>query len=154
MDIDIVSDLDDKPTIVWRDGTREWWKNLKRHRDGDKPAVEYANGNRMWYRDGELKRESFVGWTAIYQDEERGYTLHRSRDGRYRAGCYQFPDAKAAIAHWGDPYYPDPERGDKYTAAIKTAEAAQPLLWRAIWKCRNLFRPRVYRGFVDWGSQC
>ena len=79
--------------IECADGTREWFRDGKLHRDGGKPAVEYANGNRMWYRDGELKRESFVGWTAIYQDEERGYTLHRSRDGRYRAGCYQFPDA-------------------------------------------------------------
>ena len=108
----------DKPAIEDADGGREWYRDGKRHRDGDKPAVEHPNGTREWWVDGKRIREELAGWTALYQDEARGYTLHRSPDGQYRAGCRLFQDAETATAHWGSPDYPDPERGQKYLDAI------------------------------------
>ena len=108
----------DKPAVEQTNGTRWWYRDGKRHREGDKPAVVFANGAREWWVNGKLIREEFAGWTAIYQDEARGYTLHRSPDGKYRAGCRLFQDAETAVAHWGAPDYSDPERGKQYVAAI------------------------------------
>ena len=112
----------DKPAIERPDGLRLWYRNDLRHRDGDLPAIERPDGSRVWWTNGQRIREEYPGWTAIYQDEERGYTLHRSPDGQYRAGCRLFLDAETAAAHWGAPDYPDPERGKQYVAAIKASE--------------------------------
>ena len=109
----------DMPAVEHADGLRLWYRHGEHHRDGDKPAVVHPNGWRVWWVNGKRIREEFPGWTAIYQDEERGYTLHRSPDGQYRAGCRWLKDAETAAAHWGAPDYPDPERGQKYLDAIK-----------------------------------
>jgi hypothetical protein len=42
----------DEPAAVWADGTRFWYKNGQRHRDGDEPAVILAGGAREWYKNG------------------------------------------------------------------------------------------------------
>ena len=42
---------------IWSDGTREWLKNGKLHRDGDEPAIIYPSGTREWYRDGKRHRD-------------------------------------------------------------------------------------------------
>jgi hypothetical protein len=34
------------------DGSREWYKDGLRHRDGDRPAIKRATGNREWYKNG------------------------------------------------------------------------------------------------------
>lgn len=57
----------------------------------------------------------------IYKDTERGFRLDRAGD-HYHAGCRRFTAAEA-IAHWGSPDYPDPERGAKYVAAVRAEEA-------------------------------
>jgi hypothetical protein len=36
------------------DGSKEWCRDGKRHRDGDLPAVEYADGYKAWWRGGGL----------------------------------------------------------------------------------------------------
>jgi len=41
---------------VYKNGTKEWWLNGKRHRE-DGPAIEYPSGNRYWCLNGELHRE-------------------------------------------------------------------------------------------------
>jgi hypothetical protein len=41
----------------YSDGDQFWYKNGKRHRDGDLPAVIWANGNQYWYKDGKLHRD-------------------------------------------------------------------------------------------------
>jgi hypothetical protein len=56
---------------------------------------------------------------ALHHDP-RGYALIRIGD-RYFAGCRNFTAAEA-IAHWGAPEYPDPQRGAAYVAAVKAEE--------------------------------
>jgi hypothetical protein len=33
-------------------GTKRWYKNGERHRDGDHPAIERADGDKHWYKYG------------------------------------------------------------------------------------------------------
>jgi len=42
----------DKPAIIYSDGTQHWYKNGLRHRDNDLPAIIYADGNQYWYKEG------------------------------------------------------------------------------------------------------
>jgi hypothetical protein len=64
---------------------------------------------------------SGTGITALHIDE-RGYRLDRAGK-HYHAGCRRFTRAEA-LAHWGSPDYPDPERGAGFVAAINaTVEA-------------------------------
>ena len=58
--------------------------------------------------------------TTLYKDP-RGYRLDRAGD-YYHAGCRRFTAAEA-VAHWGAPQYPDPERGAAYVAAVTAEEA-------------------------------
>ena len=37
------------PAVEWKDGNKEWWENGMLHRDGGLPAVEYANGSKEWW---------------------------------------------------------------------------------------------------------
>jgi len=59
------------PTIVRKNGTKEWYKNGKFHRDERDengftlPAIIYSNGTREWYKDGEKHRD----------EKENGFTL-------------------------------------------------------------------------------
>ena len=69
---------DEIKVIEASDGSREWFRNGKRHRD-DGPAVEYANGSRHWYRNGKLHRDD--GPAIEYADGSckwfRNGELHR-----------------------------------------------------------------------------
>ena len=40
---------DDRPTEVWKDGTRFWHREEKLHRDNDKPAMICSDGSQAWY---------------------------------------------------------------------------------------------------------
>jgi hypothetical protein len=42
----------DEPAEIWADGTKFWYKDGKQHRDGDEPAVMWADGSKYWYKDG------------------------------------------------------------------------------------------------------
>ena len=42
---------------TFRDGSKEWSRDGKLHRDGDLPASEGADGTRMWFRDGKRHRD-------------------------------------------------------------------------------------------------
>jgi hypothetical protein len=42
----------DLPALVRVDGTQRWYRNGIRHRDGDKPAEINADGTRRWFKDG------------------------------------------------------------------------------------------------------
>jgi hypothetical protein len=48
---------DDKPAVVFTNGTQYWYKNDKRHRENG-PAIIYYNGDEHWYLNGELHCES------------------------------------------------------------------------------------------------
>src|SRR3989344_2097281 len=42
----------DKPAVVWSDGTQEWYKNGQLHRENDKPATVWSDGTQEWYKNG------------------------------------------------------------------------------------------------------
>jgi hypothetical protein len=48
--------VDDLPEID-SNGDQYWYKEGKRHRDGDLPAVIYSDGNQHWYKEGKLHRD-------------------------------------------------------------------------------------------------
>jgi len=41
------------PAIELADGTREWWFNDERHRDGGLPAIDYSIGHKEWWVNGQ-----------------------------------------------------------------------------------------------------
>ena len=45
----------DKPAVIWNDGTKYWYQNDKRHRDNDKPAYINKNGDKYWYNKGKYR---------------------------------------------------------------------------------------------------
>ena len=65
---DLLHRDDDLPTVEYKDGTKEWYQNGKRHRlDG--AAVEYSDGTKAWiinekyYSEEEHKRiVNFLGF--------------------------------------------------------------------------------------------
>ena len=48
---------EDGPAIEWADGSKEWYKEGKRHRDDGEPAVEYTYGKKEWYKEGLRHRD-------------------------------------------------------------------------------------------------
>ena len=48
----------DLPAIIWADGRQEWRQNGKLHRDDDKPAIIWADGQQEWRQNGKLHREN------------------------------------------------------------------------------------------------
>ncbi|MEI8270353.1 MAG: hypothetical protein WCG45_03205 [bacterium] len=55
----------DEPTIVWKNGTKEWKKMGKGfHRDGNFPAIIYPNGDIEYWNCG--KRHRLDGPAVIY----------------------------------------------------------------------------------------
>lgn len=59
--------LDDLPAVVYKDGTKWWYKNGKVHRDGDLPAVMWHNGVQEWFQNGRRHRDN--GPAVIYPNE-------------------------------------------------------------------------------------
>ena len=65
--------INDQPAKVWNNGTKEWYKEGKLHRE-DGPAVEYSNGNKYWYLHGKRHRE---GRPAVERsDGEKRWYIH------------------------------------------------------------------------------
>ena len=58
-------------------GTRRWYKNGKRHREGDQPAVIRADGSQEWYKNGKLHREgdepAYIGADGTQEWFKNGY---------------------------------------------------------------------------------
>ena len=66
-----------EPTILLKDGTKEWYKNGILDRDNDLPAIECTYGLKKWYKNGQLHIiESSDGSKFWYKDGER----HRGGD--------------------------------------------------------------------------
>ena len=61
----------DLPAYEEVDGTKEWYKDGKLHRDGDLPAVEYSNGDKLWYKYGKHHRDGdlpALEWASGYKE--------------------------------------------------------------------------------------
>ena len=50
-------DMMDNGILHREDGTKEWWVNGRRHRDGGLPAIEYTDGTKEWWVNGNLHRD-------------------------------------------------------------------------------------------------
>jgi len=71
----------DKPSFIDKeDGSKEWWKNGKLHRYGDKPAIISGNGTKYWYKHGLLHRNG--GNPAIIRLD--GSQLYYNNDTLYK----------------------------------------------------------------------
>jgi len=54
------------------DGTKEWYLNGKRHREGG-PAIEWSDGTKVWYLNGKPHRED--GPAYEYPDGSKEWYL-------------------------------------------------------------------------------
>jgi len=57
----------DLPAIIYEDGSQEWYKHGEIHRDNDLPAAIYTDGTQEWYKNGELHRDNDLP-AIIYTD--------------------------------------------------------------------------------------
>lgn len=69
------------PAIIKANGTKEWYYNNYRHRDGDQPAIIKADGTRKWcqkgfyYRDGNKPTIIFPDGTEKYKTPAKIYMV-------------------------------------------------------------------------------
>ncbi len=64
----------DMPAVERNDGSKHWYQNGKLHRDGDMPAIENINSDKFWYHDNMLHRED--GPAIIYADGSVEYWVN------------------------------------------------------------------------------
>jgi hypothetical protein len=50
--------FNDQPAIIWRDGSKSWYKHGKLHRDNDQPANDWSDGTQVWYQYGNIHRDN------------------------------------------------------------------------------------------------
>jgi hypothetical protein len=50
--------FDDKPAIVFPNGTKMWYKNGAYHRDNDNPAIVHSDGTKSWWKNGKNHRDN------------------------------------------------------------------------------------------------
>jgi hypothetical protein len=83
----------DGPTVIWADGTTEWYYNNNLHRD-DGPAVIDSDGNQYWYKNGYQHRDNRPA--SIRSDghrEWKQYNKTHREDGpavRWATGGYDW----------------------------------------------------------------
>ena len=73
----------DQPAYIGEDGSQEWHKNGILHREGDQPAVIWADGTQEWYKNGKLHREGdepAIIWANGTQEWYKNDILHREGD--------------------------------------------------------------------------
>jgi hypothetical protein len=57
---------DDKPAIIYHDGTQYWYQYGKRHRD-DGPAMVYIDGTNIWYHHGIKQNKIMIHIKNIFK---------------------------------------------------------------------------------------
>jgi len=62
----------DGPAIIYKYGSKYWYRNGMLHRD-DGPTVEDIDGSQFWYQNGNIHRED--GPAAIYDEDSKDYWL-------------------------------------------------------------------------------
>ncbi len=84
------------PAVIWENGTQEWYKNGKPHREGDRPAVVHADNTQYWYKNGKPHRGGDKP-AVILPDGTRKWCTHGMlhRDG----------DKPAVICSNGDRFW-------------------------------------------------
>ena len=61
----------DKPAVIWLNGSKEWYKYGQRHRDNDKPAIIFPSGKKQWWVNGELQPSKH--FTCFYIKDDKRY---------------------------------------------------------------------------------
>jgi hypothetical protein len=84
--------VDDLPARINSNGSQEWYKEGKRHRDGDLPGVIFSKGQ-AWYKKGKLHRDgdlpAYVGSNGTQEWYKEGKL---DRDGDLPAVIYSNGD--------------------------------------------------------------
>jgi hypothetical protein len=73
----------DKPAIIYSDGTQQWWYKGERHRDNDLPAIIRPDGTQIWYMNGLVHRENDLPAVIYPNGSQEWYIngkLHREND--------------------------------------------------------------------------
>jgi antitoxin component YwqK of YwqJK toxin-antitoxin module len=68
---------DDLPAAEYVSGSKFWYQNGKLHRDADLPAGIYNNGSKFWYQNGLSHRLN--GPADIYASGQEIYYIHGKR---------------------------------------------------------------------------
>ena len=63
--------FDDKPAVIYIDGTKVWRKNGEFHRDNDKPAIVYPGGLKKWYVNNKNQPDKY--FVCIYVRKNKQY---------------------------------------------------------------------------------
>jgi len=74
----------DGPAVINTDGFQEWYKEGKRHREGDQPAIIWPCGTREWYKEGKWHREG--DQPAIIKAGGYGFQAWYKEGKRHREG--------------------------------------------------------------------
>jgi hypothetical protein len=53
-----LNSIEDKPAIIYANGTKYWYINDKCHRENDQPAIICANGDKRWFINDKHHREN------------------------------------------------------------------------------------------------
>jgi hypothetical protein len=154
VDADKLTHFDTGPAIIHADGSTEWWRHGKRHRDNSLPAVEYASGTKeyyvnnlnhradgpavirscgdtLWYFEGKLHREGAPAVTLINGTTKWYYmgNLHRE-DGP--AIERKSPINGKAIVAWHWMGKPSTEPEVLWRARAKALKASPPRMGKEL----------------------
>jgi hypothetical protein len=53
-----LNSIEDKPAIIFANGTKRWYINDNHHRENDQPAIIRATGEKHWFINGKCHREN------------------------------------------------------------------------------------------------
>jgi hypothetical protein len=68
-----LNSIEDKPALIWANGTKHWYINDKHHRENDQPAIIHANGDKCWYINGNRHRENDQPATVCANGDKHWY---------------------------------------------------------------------------------
>jgi len=74
---------DDLPSVIYKDGSKYWYKNGQLHRDNDLPAAIYHDGSQSWYKNNKLHRDNDLPAVIFYNGTKYWYKdglRHRDND--------------------------------------------------------------------------
>lgn len=110
----------DKPAVIYNNGTRYWYKNGIRHRANDKPAEINQYGDEIYYKNGKMHRDNdkpaynMSSGTKVWYQNSRAYRINDQPTHEWSTGGveWQSPNGQlhrligpAIIDHSGNREY-------------------------------------------------
>ena len=77
---------DDQPAIIYPDGTKHWCINGKHHRNNDKPAIIGSSGTKRWYVNGIQQPDKYYACVYIKNNEQRKQFFGAELQAKRREG--------------------------------------------------------------------